>query len=311
MFNFIYKLYFNSKKSTLFGKVDFWGRLYALLIRNLLPKYYKLTANLAFANKPDNNRIQVIVSLTSYPGRINIVWQSIESILRQSYKPSKVILWLATDQIPNTDHLPTSLKKLMKRGLLIEFRDDIRPHKKYYYAMKEYPDSIIITIDDDVIYPSDMIKNFVDFHQLYPHSILCNGARLIKSDKNGFAKYKEWENWHAIKIESIPRYDLLPLGVMGVFYPPKSLNEFVFDVDSIRRLCLNADDLWLKAMALKQKTTCVLTNSYPRPFVEILSSQTSSLMATNVRQSQNDQQIAAINNELNIYDDYLKLIIGD
>ena len=309
MINFIYKLYFNSKKKTLFGKVDFWGRLYALLIRNLMPIYYKLKAKFTHKNKPTNNSIQVIVSLTSYPGRINIVWQSIESILHQTFKPSKVILWLATDQIPNTNHLPSSLKRLMKRGLLIEFREDIRPHKKYYYAMKEYPDSIIITIDDDVLYPSDMIKNFVDFHHRYPYSVICNGTRLIKSDENGFAKYKEWKNWHATEIESIPRYDILPLGVMGVLYPPKSLNERVFDVDLIRRLCLNADDLWLKAMAIKQKTTSVLTNSYSRPFIEIQNSQATSLMATNVTQNQNDKQVAAINNELGVFEDYKNLMI--
>lgn len=306
MFNLIYKLYFKSKQKTLFGKVDFWARLYALLIRNLLPKWYKLLPKLSLTNKAANN-IQVIVSLTSYPGRINIVWQSIESLFHQTYKPYKIILWLGSDKYSSVDELPLTLKKLIKRGLIVKFRDDIKPHTKYYYAMSEFPDYHILTVDDDIIYPNDMIDNLVKLHRLYPNSTICNGARLIQTEKDGFTKYNEWKNWYATKIESKPRFDLLPLGVMGVLYPPGVLNKLVFDVDSIRRLCLNADDLWLKAMAIKQKTTSVLTNSYPRPFVEIHSSQASSLMATNVRQNQNDQQIVAINNKFNIFEDYKQL----
>ena len=42
-----------------------------------------------------------------------------------------------------------------KRGLTIRFCEDLKAHKKYYYAFKEYPDDIVITVDDDVIYPQE------------------------------------------------------------------------------------------------------------------------------------------------------------
>ena len=57
-----------------------------------------------------NKRSQkVIVSLTSYPKRINTVWITIETLLRQSFKPDKIILWLATDQFDGIESLPTEL----------------------------------------------------------------------------------------------------------------------------------------------------------------------------------------------------------
>src|SRR5690554_2625875 len=41
-----------------------------------------------------------VVSLTSYPSRIEDVWISIECLLRQTFKPDKIILWLAQSEFP-------------------------------------------------------------------------------------------------------------------------------------------------------------------------------------------------------------------
>ncbi|MBQ2886366.1 MAG: hypothetical protein IJE43_21810 [Alphaproteobacteria bacterium] len=46
----------------------------------------------------DKINMKVIVSLTSYPARINIVHKTIESLLNQTYKADKVILYLAYEQ---------------------------------------------------------------------------------------------------------------------------------------------------------------------------------------------------------------------
>lgn len=40
--------------------------------------------------------------------------------------------------------------------------EDIRSHKKYWYAISEYPGMSIITVDDDIIYSSDTIKDLVE-----------------------------------------------------------------------------------------------------------------------------------------------------
>ena len=48
----------------------------------------------------------------------------------------------------------------------IEFKDeDLRSHKKYYYTIKEYPDDIMITVDDDIFYRSDMIAKLMAYHK--------------------------------------------------------------------------------------------------------------------------------------------------
>ena len=96
-----------------------------------IPKYYKKMQSKR-GYKETKNKPRIIISLTSFPKRIDIVWITIESILRQSQKPDEIILWLAEEQFQGIDSLPKSLLELMERGLTIRFCDDLRSHKKYY-----------------------------------------------------------------------------------------------------------------------------------------------------------------------------------
>ena len=47
---------------------------------------------------------------------------------------------------------------------------DIRSHKKYLYAIMEFPEDTIITVDDDVYYNSQMIEILVNTSIKYPNS---------------------------------------------------------------------------------------------------------------------------------------------
>ena len=98
---------------------------------------------------------KIIVSLTSYPKRIDTIWLTITSLFKQSMKPDLIVLWLAKSQFKTLDDLPDSLKRLQKYGLKIKLCDDLKSHKKYYYALKEFNEDIVILADDDMFYPND------------------------------------------------------------------------------------------------------------------------------------------------------------
>ena len=92
--------------------------------------------------------VKIIASLTSYPARINVVPYVIASLLNQTVKPDKIILWLAETQFPDKK-LPPLFDEVRACGVEVRFcPEDLGPHKKYFYAMQEYPDHIIITFDD-------------------------------------------------------------------------------------------------------------------------------------------------------------------
>ena len=102
----------------------------------------------------------VIVSFTSFPARINEVWQVVSCMLRQTLQPREIILWLSKDQFPTTESIPDSLRKLEGDRFTIRMVDgDIRSHKKYFYVAKEHPDDYVFLIDDDIYYPPTILMN--------------------------------------------------------------------------------------------------------------------------------------------------------
>ena len=56
---------------------------------------------------------QLIVSLTSYPARIHMIHNVIESLINQTYNADKIILWLNPESFPSKEtDLPSQLLKL-------------------------------------------------------------------------------------------------------------------------------------------------------------------------------------------------------
>ncbi|MEO6851924.1 MAG: hypothetical protein ABI166_14880, partial [Mucilaginibacter sp.] len=95
--------------------------------------------------------------------------------MHQTVLPDKIILWLSSDQFSGVLSLPKKLLKLQKRGLEVRFcQGDLRSHKKYFYALQEFPEDFIVTIDDDIIYPTDMLEQLINLSNIYPSCICCH-----------------------------------------------------------------------------------------------------------------------------------------
>ena len=261
----------------------------------IIPIYFKFTNNNSTykLNKSLKKNRQVVVSLTSFPIRINKLWIVVESILRQDYKPDNIILWLSKEQFPDFDTLPNNLTSLIKRGLEIRMCDDnLRSHKKYYYALKEFPNDIIITIDDDIIYSSKLLKNLILLNNDYPDSICCNHASRIAVNNDNIGDYIKWQN---VKKEITNTNTLMPIGVGGVLYPPNSLSDKVFDVEVFRRYCFLADDIWLNVMA-RIKGTKVSKTAYSSYYLPIMYKVNKTLTSENVTEGLNDKQLVETRN---------------
>lgn len=269
----------------------------------VLYKFFKVYFNVVYFIKYKVNRSKkvgidkssnIIVSLTSFPARIDKVWITIETLLDQTVLPGKVILWLAEEQFNDNRLLPKSLTRLRERGLEIRFCKDLRAHKKYYYSMKEFSNNIIITVDDDIIYPNNLIENLYNMHKAFPNEICCNWSHQIVFDENrNLKKYDDWHDGDGILTN--PRLDTVPIGYAGVLYPPKSLDNNVFNIEDIFELAPLADDIWLKAMSLKKNTKVVRTKQSEVPFFGVIGTQKFGLFKINCEENQNDKQIKNIN----------------
>lgn len=67
------------------------------------------------------------------------------SLFRQSLKPDKIILWLASEQYPNKEQdISDTILNMQEWGLSIMWCEDIKSYKKLIPAMQMYPDDMYI-----------------------------------------------------------------------------------------------------------------------------------------------------------------------
>ena len=266
--------------------------------------YYEkkaLTADEYGLNEKEEREEKIIISLTTYSKRIYDVFLVIETIFSQTVKPDKIILWLAKDEF-NDDNIPLVLKNMKKRGLEIEYCRDIKSYKKIIPTLKLYPKDIIITIDDDVFYPFDFIEKLYSEHLKDRESIIFyRGHRIMFKNTGEILPYREWEFKTNFIEKSI---DLLPTGVGGVLYPSNSFDKEVFNENKFMSLAPRGDDIWLKAMTLKNGRKCKKVDdvrNFEDRFLEIKSSQDIALWSKNLRKNQNDIQIKAVFDEYDLW----------
>ncbi len=65
--------------------------------------------------------------------------------------------------------LPESVQRLTTRGLEICYCEDLKSHKKYFEAMKQFPQEIIVTADDDILYPENHLEKNYGRHTWNSH----------------------------------------------------------------------------------------------------------------------------------------------
>lgn len=196
---------------------------------------------------------RLIVSFTSYPARIHAVPKVLESLYAQTMQLDKILFWLAEEQFPNREEdLPQKLVDDAMAGKFeLRWCDDLGSHKKYFYAMQEFPDDIIVTVDDDTIYHPRTIHALYHSRLKFPRAVSAIETTLCLFDDDGeLLPYSLWP-YPFVKMVGKPTMQLAAIGKGGVLYPPHLLDARVFDKKSMLKLCTSShipsgDDLWLK-----------------------------------------------------------------
>lgn len=241
-------------------------------------------------SKDKINGKELIVSLTTYEKRLYDVYATIESIMQQSIKPNRIVLWLQHDM--RKISLPLTLKKQMVRGLEIRFCKDVKSYKKLVYALKAFPNDIIITIDDDVIYRYDMIENMINAYLDAPDFIYGNRIKEIGIDEN--EKLMPYNTWKTITDARKSSLRYIATGVGGILYPPHKLDMDVLNERLFVKMCPTADDIWFKSMAIKAGTPYRTVNFHNPVFIENPMLQATALYKGNVNQNRNDVQLQKV-----------------
>lgn len=264
------------------------------ILNVIAPFYFKMVKQKPQKSCTEYTDSEVILSLTTFPARIDKLHLVLETIFRQSVKPTKMILWLASDQFPDRDKVDVILDKYINMGLEIKYCDDLRAHKKYFYSMKNNPGAIVITVDDDIFLPSNLVESLLISYKKYPDCISCRRAHYMKIKGGAPLPYSKWEM--RAKGHKGPDLLLCPTGCAGCLYPPGSLSDHVFDKEVLKEKCFYADDIWLKCMAYLNGTKAVLTDVNTPECIDLIGENKTGLAKVNVLSNKNDEQMVNVSN---------------
>lgn len=243
--------------------------------------------------------LYLIASLTSYPLRIPTLHYTLYSLFAQEHKPDEVILWLSLKEFPNKESdLPQSVLAFKKLGLNVQWcENNIKSYKKLIPALQAYPDAVIVTADDDVVYPKDWLKKLYNAYVKNPQYIHCHRAHRISFDESGkLLPYAQWEN-SISHLQTSPSFLNFFTGVGGVLYPPHCFFEDVTKEEKFLSLAPHQDDIWFFAMAVLNdvKINVVEGNYTDKDLVSYVNhTQTGALWIENVKSGLNDKVLKDI-----------------
>ena len=230
----------------------------------------------------------IIVSVTSYPARINSLADVLETVFNQTRKADKVILWLAENQFPAKE-IPESLDHYVEeQKLSIRWCDDLMSHKKYFYAFREYPNDLVITIDDDLLYSPTLIEKLYQSYLLHPYAVSAFRTHLMLLENGEVLPYSEWIKEYSLHIGDESMLLFATSGA-GTLFPTYLFNLSLLDEGAIRQNCLYSDDIWLKLMQIADNIPVVLAAEYKG--LQILSGTQENSLYSSYNRDQNDEQL--------------------
>lgn len=263
-------------------RLDAYARYGSLYVKGYIAKQ-SISLRWLFRRKGRPSGLQegLIISLTSYPPRFASLALTLRCLLSQTVSADRTILWVTAEDYRL---LPASVIDLRDEGLEIRFCRNIRSYKKIIPALLAFPNSYIVTADDDVYYSSMWLEELVE--HAGKGTIVCHRAHSVKFDEDGqIEPYDKW-GYEAAGKGSL----LFPTGVGGVLYGPGSLSPDVLDHEAFMQLCPQADDVWLFWMGRRAGSGYVKTRKHWSE-VSWNGTQGAALHLTNVAGKGNDEQI--------------------
>lgn len=191
--------------------------------------------------------------MTSFPERIPRIAPAIDSVLRQKDPSDRFIIWLAEEEFPNgVQDIPNNIRKYSKdMGGDVEFRftKPIRSFKKIIPALEAFPDAVIITVDDDTVYPDGTIQKLKDALARHPDSISSHCVCDL------YRTHGQWRRTTGNMgfIKGFPCLRII-ISAGGTIYPPHALDPIALDVQKIMALTPTNDDFWTWFCAARKGT---------------------------------------------------------
>ena len=191
-----------------------------------------------------------LISLTTISSRFNeSILETLDSIIKQDCEFHSINLYISEDKFLLDEGISKDepfLMEIANKGINIYSTINYGPYRKQIPILLQLsnssapPNTPIITIDDDVIYPNWIIKSFIENLESC-ESVICHRGREIKKDGNYLSQYKKF---------SVPKENKsflnLATGKNGIAYKFKFFPKNKEDLFIGPIIAPTSDDIWCK-----------------------------------------------------------------
>lgn len=219
---------------------------------------------------------RVVASLTTMPDRYQKVVKMLKSLKNQSYKLDAIYLSLPErSRRLNIDYppIPEEISNLCTVVRCVDYG----PITKIVGALisEHFDDTIIITFDDDQLYPYTLVETLVNLHKRFPDAAIGSSGMLLKQECPLCAIYPAGTEM----IFQVPKFQVQPCGrrVDSIYgYPGALYLRKHFPIDNlleeeflkyalINHECFMNDDIVISAYLSMKNVDRIIFPDVPVP----------------------------------------------
>ena len=146
----------------------------------------------------NNDRSDIVICLTTIPSRLPHIDATLKSLLYQTRAPLKIRLHLPRmSRREKTLYDPPSWLRSLKAVEIVPC-DDYGPATKLIPALyDEAPDTKLLVVDDDKLYPPNLVAHFETAAKTFPDSALGSSGWIVPADLTD-RTVTLWRNWRGV-----------------------------------------------------------------------------------------------------------------
>lgn len=255
--------------------------------------------------KNKTQMFRVFVSCTSIFQNQDILLTTLRSIQNQSLKPERLFIFLSKEPYlldqgfqQGMDSIQADLAKYLydhQSWITVEFVPNTGPYRKLLPLLDRYvheQNVLVVTIDDDTVYPSDLLENMVnDF-------VRAGGDCCVSY--RGFTMVGEWANLsyenRAPKLteKCVKNFAtgkggvLYPIGLFAPRFPDILKREWY------QTLCPTGDDIWFNLNRMALNIPLFVDNSKQYMLKDLTRPELSLYTQYNLKDLTNTKQIRQV-----------------
>jgi hypothetical protein len=206
-------------------------------------------------------RRRVVISLTTLPSRLERLRPVLNSLLDQDSPADDVVLALPaySQRERRAYQIPDFIRKSRAVNVLQCGRDWGPATKLIPVVQCEEPDTLVIAVDDDNVYPRDMVSTFLAWHAQYPDAALgYRGWALPRS-----LDWCQTQTLYATSIGQARNVDVVT-GTWGILVQPRFFDGALTDYGPYPRDAFFVDDIWFNGhLARRDVPRVVIPARFP------------------------------------------------